>query len=401
MLVMGCDGNLLDSNNPEVRNWNLIEKSAKGTTVVMALDATDPQTVKWFRERYTPYLKTTYDITLDIIEQSLEKTIEQISQDIAQEKALGAIDLIFIESMGFDQLMKNDILYYPFVNTLPNYKAHIHPNDYEWLFKDGIATEHAYLVSGKNQLHVIYNRDIVYDPPNSTQTFLQYAKDYRGGVTYPDPRTSPEGESFLLSFLFAGADIEPFMQASVDMTTLKDVIAPQLQKLVDIKPYLYQKGEAYPATAEHMDDLFFNEALILTMSMTYVHNMQKLQNYEFPDGAFPTVFESGTAGFNQGFTIATNAPNKSGAMVALNALIGTDMQVSKYDPRQMAQLPVYDPDYVTASVTDAFKDVRLRNTAMKQDQLLAYRLSEFPLAVRLEVIRLWEEAIFKGETIEP
>ncbi len=395
MISTSCslDSDLFKSNDPDIKSWELIESSAENSTVTMSIQHSSPLAVEWFKSDFSDYLKSEYGMTLIVEEQPLEKTMQMLKSDLTNELEIGQYDLVIFENNGFKSALESGLLYTPFTDKLPNLKAYIDPGNSEFKFKDGLEIKGSLAPYGRNQLSMIYDQDIFYETPISYDELLEYAKEYNNAFVYPDPRTSLEGELFVVGVAVRDVDIDRLMTVKPNKEDVYAIIGDGLELLNDLEPNMYLKGAQYPVTTAEMDELFAGGELVFSMNVDFEHVTSKLNEYEYPEGASSFVIQEGMMGLNEWIGIPFNAPNKSGAMVAINALLSPEMQGSKYEPRNWGNLPVYDPEYTDSDAYEFIKSVKTKSTSLKQDTLLESRIPEVPVEVRAIIIELWTDHV--------
>jgi len=383
----------MNNNDPEVKNWNLLTTSAKESVVSIAVDYSNPLVVTWLKEDFAAYLKSEYQMDIKIIEQPLVKTLDELNQDKINEVDMGIYDVILFENEGFKAAFEKGLLYGPFSDKIKDVKTYLNTTAIDYVSHEGIPTQNYMVPYGRKQLTYIYNQDVFYETPENYEGFLEIIKEYKGQFTYPDPRNSLEGEAFILSVIGQGMDLEPFLQGAVDKTQFISAIQPGINKLIEMKPFLKDQGNKYPSTTKELDDLFINGALMMSLSMQYNYATERLKEYEYPEGASTFVIPSGVATYSEIAGIAFNSANKSGAMVALNALISPEMQASKYDPKAWGDLPIYSAEVTPESVLDAFKSVKVKSTTVKPKEFIVAAMPEFSPELIDIIISEWEKQV--------
>lgn len=387
------DSDLFKSNDPEIKNWELIESSAKNSTVTMAIQHSNPLAVEWFKNNYAAYLKSEYGMTLVVVEQPLVKTMDILEADLQNELEIGRYDLIILENNGYKRAVERGLLYSPFTDKIPNMRTYVNPGNMEFKYKDGLEVDGSLAPYGRNQLFMAYDQDIFYETPATYNELLEYVEEYNNAFVYPDPRTSIEGELFVVGVAARKVDIDRLMNVEPSKEAVYAIVGESLEFLNALEPYMYLKGSYYPTTTEEMDELFVEGELVFSMNLNFEYVTNKLKEYEYPEGASTFVIEEGTMGLNEWIGIPFNAPNKSGAMAAVNAILSPEMQGSKYEPRNWGNLPVYDPDYTNTEAYDVIKSVKLKSTSLKQDTLLGSRIPEVPEEIRAIIVELWVDHV--------
>lgn len=387
-----------DGNDPLLKNWRMIEKSAKGGQVTMVMDQNDEKIANWLKNDFKNYLSQNYDVELVVIEQPLSKTIEQLDQERKTEKLLGEVDLVYLSGSGFKTGFDKKLWYGPFTHELPNVRDFIDPFDTVLLFRDGIESQGHLLPFGQEQLTMLYNRDVFFDAPSDINAFVEAVMDYKGTFIYPDPRVTREGEAFVIGMMLANQDVRELLKTAPDKEKMRSLVGPGLETLKKINPFLYGEGKSFPTSMAEIDRRFLEEELLFSLSMNYNQATEKLQAYEYPEGAHSFVFDQGTLSYAEAMTIAHNAPNKSGAMVVLNALLNPAVQAEKYDTRKWGQLPIYTIGFAPEEAYTEIKAIRVRPASIKQDTLLSRRIPDLPESMRKTLIQLWTETLFESES---
>ncbi len=395
MISTSCslDTNLFKSNDPDIKNWELIESSAENSTVTLSIQHSNPLAVEWFKSDFSDYLKSEYGMTLSVEEQSLAKTVQMLKSDLDNELEIGKYDLVIFENDGFESALESGLLYAPFTDKLPNLKAYVDPGNPEFKFKDGQEVKGSLAPYGRNQLSMIYDQDIFYETPVSYDELHEYVKEYNNAFVYPDPRTSLEGELFVVGVAVRDVDIDRLMTVNANKEDVYAIIGDGLEFLNALEPYMYLKGSYFPATTAEMDELFIEGELVFSMNIDFEYVTGKLNEYEYPEGASTFMIQEGMMGLNEWIGIPFNAPNKSGAMAAINALLSPEMQGSKYEPRNWGNLPVYDPEYTDSLAYEFIKSVKTKSTSLNQETLLESRIPEVPGEIRAIIIELWADHV--------
>ena len=99
------------------------------------------------------------------------------------------------------------------------------------------------------------------------------------------------------------------------------------------------------------------------------------------------VFENGTIGNTNYMAVAFNSPNKAGAMVAINAILSADLQLTQYET--LKELPVVDMDKLSEEEKADFEAVDLGQGVLSQEELLSHRLPEMPADLVPVIEEIW------------
>ena len=122
LLTTACNLNV-NQNDPDIKNWNLLTKSANGSTVTIAVNHTNPLVVNWLKKDFSDYLKLNYEMNVKVVDQPLIKTLDELAKDKASEVELGAYDIILFENEGFKSAYEKGLLFGPFTEKMLDAKS--------------------------------------------------------------------------------------------------------------------------------------------------------------------------------------------------------------------------------------------------------------------------------------
>ncbi|MBK9313571.1 MAG: hypothetical protein IPM55_04905 [Acidobacteria bacterium] len=141
-----------------------------------------------------------------------------------------------------------------------------------------------------------------------------------GGSTYIAPPDFT-GSVFLRHLLLHyGGGAERFTEGFDEALYVK-AMTGTVDFLNGIKPYLWRKGETYPATPREADRLFVNNEIDFTMSYGPSFASERIARGEYPPTVRTFVFDEGTIGNYSFLAIPFNASNIPGALVVINHLM--------------------------------------------------------------------------------
>ena len=87
--------------------------------------------------------------------------------------------------------------------------------------------------------------------------------------------------------------------------------------------------------------------------------------------------------------IAKNSGNKAGAMVAINEMMGAEMQASRLE--NLKTIPVVDNNKLSDEEKAMFDKVDIGKGTIPQDELLSKRLPEMPAGLVPIIEEIWLE----------
>lgn len=126
--------------------------------------------------------------------------------------------------------------------------------------------------------------------------------------------------------------------------------------LNEIKPYLWNKGETYPATIAQLDNMYSDGEVYFTMTYSPNTVKGKIDSNEYSKDTEIIAFDKGNISNTHFLTIPENAPNKEGAMVLINFLMSIDAQASKTDTANWGDMTVLDMNKVPNEEKSKFSE---------------------------------------------
>ena len=365
-------------------------ESAKGTTVTFYGWGGDEQLNQWLDNEFAPLMKEKYDITMERVPMDIDQVLSQLSGEVQAGKEKGSIDMIWINGENFQSAKENNMLYGPFVDKLPNY------NEYIDTESEDVTLDFAYPIEGfeapygKAQIVMIADTAVVTELPTSTEALMEFVKKNSGKVTYP---ALPDftGSAFVRNVIYDICGYEQFLTMEADKEVVKEAIEPALEYLRQLNPYLWNQGTTFPNSSTTLDNMFADGEVLLNMSYDAYGTAIKIENGTYTETTQTFQFDKGTIGNTNFMAIAVNAPNKAGAMVAINEMISPEVQADRYD--ELKVLPVVDYDKLNDTQKEAFDKVDLGKGTIPQDELLEKRLPEMKAELVPSTQEIWEEEV--------
>ena len=263
--LSACGGE--DKHTPDLSaaSWEEIEEAARGTTVTFYGWGGDEDRNNWLASVAAPYMKERYDITLEVVGMNIDEILAKLAGEKEAGSAAGSIDMIWINGENFYSAKENGLLYGAFLDKLPNTGTYIDTEDPETLNDFCMPIEGYEAPYGRAQM-VLYNDSAVTpEAPANAQELLAYCQKYPGKVTYP---ALPDftGSAFVRNIIYEICGWEQFQTMEADYDTVKEAIAPALDYLRSLNPYLWNQGRTFPDSSTTVDDMFADGELVLGMS---------------------------------------------------------------------------------------------------------------------------------------
>lgn len=388
LILSGCSTNEKTFN--ENADFGALAAQAKGTTVTFYGWGGDELLNKWLDTVLAPALKQKYDLTLKRVPMDIDQILSKLSGEKQAGKKSGSVDLIWINGENFYSAKESGFLYGPFTQKLPNYKKYIDESSEEIRKDFGYPVEGYEAPYGKAQMVLINDSAITPETPKNTAELLEYAKKYKGKVTYP---ALPDftGSAFVRNIICDIVDYEQFATMNPDKETVKKAILPAIEYLRELNPYLWQEGKTFPATSAQVQNMFADGELVMNMSYSPYSVASLIDNDTYRETARSFLFDKGTIGNTNYLAIAQNSPNKAGSLVVVNEILSAEIQASRFS--ELKTLPVIAYNKLSDNEKKLFVSVDIGKGSIPQDQLLAKRIPEMPAKLIPIIEEIWLEEV--------
>jgi putative thiamine transport system substrate-binding protein len=282
---------------------------------------------------------------VELVHVKLTDTAEAVGRIVA-EKASGrdqdgSVDLIWINGENFAALKKQDLLFGPFAEALPNFRRVDTKGKPTTLVDFTIPTEGFEAPWGMAQFVFVYDSASVPEPPRTIPAVLAWAKANPGRFTYPAP---PDfiGSTFLKHVLIELTPEPDALQRPAEEADFAAVTAPLWDWLEAVEPYLWRKGEGYPSSGPALHQLLDDGEVDFSMAFNPAEASAAIEAGRLPESVRSYILADGTIGNTHFVAIPFNAAHKEGAMVVADFLLSPQAQAKKQDPSGWGDLTVLD-----------------------------------------------------------
>lgn len=388
--LTACGSQAPEMPDPDRASFEELTEAARGTSVSFYGWGGDELLNRWLDEVYAPVMKEKYDITIERMPMDIDQILSKLSSEIQGGKQDGSIDMIWINGENFYSARENGLLYGPFTEKLPNFEAYVDAEDPETLYDFAYPIEGYEAPYGKAQLVLIKDGARTPETPSGARELLEFVQKYPGQVTYPAPPDFT-GSAFVRNIIYEFVDPEVFMDMEADPETVRAAIAPAMEYLRQLNPYLWEQGRTFPATESQLQTMFSDGEALLHMTYSSYWVASAIEKGMIPPTSESFQFENGTIGNTNFLAIAKNSANPAGALVAINEMLSPEMQLSRYE--QLRTIPVLDNEKLSDDEKAAFDAVDLGAGTIPQDELLEHRLPEMPAKLVPVIEQIWLEEV--------
>lgn len=384
---VGCSNPKSESqSNVLESSYEEILEAAKGSTVSFYGYGGNEVMNKWFDTYVVPQMKEQYDINVKRVGMNIDDILNQLMSEKQAGSEKGVIDVVWINGENFKNAKDNGLLFGSFVNKLPNFNNYVDTNSKDITTDFGTEVEGMEAPWGKSQFALVKDSSKVLTEINDTESLKEFIKENPGKFTYaalPDF----EGSAFVRNVIYDIVGYENVANLEEDEAKVKEVIQPAIDYLNEIKPYLWNKGETYPATTPQLDNMYSDNEVYFTM--TYAPNMVqgRIETNEFSKDSEIVEFDKGNISNTHFLTIPNNSQNKAAAMVLIDFLMSVDAQGSKTDTSNWGDITILDMEKVPSEDKEKFKD-----TSNIENSVPELKAGLVPI-----IEKIWTDEVLNGQ----
>lgn len=374
-------------------DFDQLEPLAQGSEVSFYMWGGSPQINDWVDTVVGGYLQERYDITLERIPMDTSVFVNRLLSEKEAGRETGIMDILWINGENFKNAREGDILFGPFTQVLPNFAEYVDPATA--LSDAGYPVDGYEAPYGRAQFVMEYDSARVLDPPTDFAALADWVKANPGQFTYPQPPDFTGSAFIRQAFYTLTGGYEQYLDG-FDQSLFDTKAAALWDYLNEIEPYLWRDGESYPADLATLDGLFERGEVFFNMTFTQTGAANKISQGRYPNTVRTFVFEGASLANTHYLAIPFNAPNKAGAMVAINSILSPEIQLSKNDPANWGDFTVLDVQKLDTGARQQFAALDLGEATLPLDVLSANAVPEISSQYLEALERGWEENVLRN-----
>jgi len=340
---------------PDPDDWDRVLEEARGQTVYWNAWAGEPRMndyIAWAaREAEARF-------GVEVVHVKLADTAEAVSRVLAEKAGgrdrNGAVDLIWINGENFAAMKREDLLFGPWAESLPNFPL-TDPENNPAVREDFTIPVEGYQAPwGKSQVIFYHHTGRLPDPPRSMAALLDWARENPGRFTYPRGDHFL-GTTFLKQALLDLAGFDERFYGPTGEVDVTEATRPLWRFLDRLHPHLWRQGRVFPANGSMLRRLMGDGEIDLALSFNINEATTAVLNYELPPTVDSYVMDTGTIGNVHFLAIPYNASHKAGAMVLANFLLSPEAQLRKQDPEGAGDSTVLAMNRLSPEMREQFE----------------------------------------------
>jgi len=365
----------MSAGNIDTMSYEDLLAAAKGSEVRWHMWGGSDQINAWVDNYVVPEAGKRFGMTVVRVPMDAAVFVNKLLTEKAAGKDRGTMDLLWINGENFKNARQAGLLYGPFLDRMPNFKACYDPAQSRYDF--GYPVDGYEAPYGRAQFVFEYDSAKIPTPPRNYAELKAWILANPGRFTYPQPPDFT-GSAFIRQVFYATAGgYEPYMKGLDKELYAKNSPATWAW-LNELKPALWREGQTYPKDSAALDTLFARGEVDMCMSYHPAHAQMKILEKTYPDTVRTFVLEEGTI-YNTHFTaVPFNAPNKAGALVLADFLMSPDAQLSKFRPENWGDTPALEISKLPAAQAQAFAAVDFGPATLSAAVLSRAAVPEIP-----------------------
>ena len=371
-------------------NYDEIVEKAKGTSVNLYGWGGDDKRNQWLDDYIIPKMKEDYDIDVNRVGMDIDEILNLMVAEKDSED--GDVDVVWINGENFENAKKNGLLFGPITQVLPNFNDYVDGEDEGIKYDFGEPVENMEAPYGGAQFVFMYDSSKIDNPPKNAEELLELAKANPGKITYA---SLPDftGSAFIRNIISDIQGYEDFMDKDLTKEELRKMLKPTIDYLNELKPYLWNEGQSYPADNPTLTNMFADGELIMAMSYNPNAASTGVVDGQFNENVRTAVFDKGTIANTHFLAISKGSSNKDAATVLINLILSPEAQISKADPEVLGDLPIIDYNKLTDDQKKMYDEIPSGEYTLSTKELEEHRIPEMPANIVPLIEEIWEEEV--------
>ena len=314
----------------DTATWDRIAAAGRGQTVYFNAWA-GSEAVNRYLQWAAGQLQERFGVRLEHVKiRDAADVVKRVRSEKAADKALGSVDLVWINGENFVAMKREGLLYGPLNNALRNYGLVDVQGKPTTRIDFSEPVDGMEVPWGMAQLTFMVDSKKVAQPPQNLDELLAFARSNPGRVTYPRP---PEfhGTTFLKQILLDLGTDRAALYQSATPASIARATAPLWAYLDALHPHLWRAGKQFPADTAQIRQMMGQGELMFNLTFNPNEAANEIAIQRLPASVVSYQFPRGTVGNTHFLAIPFNARSKAGALLVADFLLSPEAQARKAD----------------------------------------------------------------------
>ncbi len=377
----------------DLSNWQDVLDSGKNKEVSILMWGGNESINQYMDGFVANRVKELYNITLKRVPMNAPDYLTKLINEKKSDLKKGTADLLWINAENFLTAKTAGLLSGPFTNLLPNLNTYYDMNASDLSYDSGIEIQGYEAIWGRAQLVFTYDTQTIASPPKNYKELLEWAKAHPGKFTYPKLPDDFVGTVFVRNAFYELTGQSDTFQKELTQEEFSVLAKPVMGYFAELSPYLWNKGESYPATQAQLDELFKNGEINMTMGFEVGKTAGLVASKVYAQTVTTYVFDTGTIGNSHYLAVPFNSPEQAAALLVIDFLESPEAQIEKMKSEVWGDMPAFDVIKLTAEQSRLFNNVEQATASLSLKELTDKRLPEMKSAYIDWIKTLWTNTI--------
>jgi len=383
------------SENEGSNSWDEVIETGSNKEVTILMWGGNESINQYMDGYVAENVKALYGITLKRVPMNAPDYLTKLLNEKKSGLNQGTADLVWINAENFLTAKEAGLLSEPFTHLLHNQSLYYDQEASDLNYDSGIPIEDMEAIWGKAQLVFSHDEAVVENPPTSYAALLEWVKKNPGKFTYPKLPDDFAGTAFVRNAYYELTGETDIFQTEMTQEEFNELSVPVIAYFNELKPYLWNEGNSYPATQAQLDELFKNGEVYLTMGFEVGKTAGLVASGVYPDTVKTFVFDTGTIGNSHYLSIPFNAIEPEAAMLVIDFLQSPEAQAEKMKSSVWGDMPAFDYKKLTDGQKLTVDEIEKSEGMLSVKTLTEHRLPEMK-ALYIDWIKsIWIDNIAK------
>jgi putative spermidine/putrescine transport system substrate-binding protein len=388
LLLAGCGKSSRESQTEATgaritvdSSWSQVQSAGANSTVRIAMWDGDPLINQYMAGWVAEQVQRQHGLRLEFVPLNGQQLVNRMLVDVESGRAVGELDVVWINGETFFQLRQMRALWGPFTACLPN-AALLNLSDPSIALDFQLPTDGYECPWGSVQQAWIYHAERVTRPPQTLTELTAWIQQHPGRFTFD---VSFTGLTFLKSLLLQFADEPEQFSGRFDEVGYRRAADRLWEWVRLVRPQLWREGRTFPQDVAQLHALLLAGEVDFSMSNNDGEVDNKVREGILPAAAQAYVPEFGSIRNSHYLGIAQNSANPAGAMLLINFLISPEAQLEKQRAEVWGDGTVLDVPRLSTEWQVRFAAAEQRERVPARSELRQRARTEPPAEVMLRL----------------
>ncbi|MDW7660958.1 MAG: ABC transporter substrate-binding protein [Bacillota bacterium] len=378
-------------------NWSDVIEAGSNKEVTILMWGGNESINLYMDQFVSDKVEELYGIKLKRVPMNAPDYLTKLINEKKSGSETGTADLLWINAENFLTAKTGGLLSGPFTSILPNLNTYYDLESDDMSYDSGIAIDGYEAIWGRAQLVFSHDSASLPEPPMNYRALMDWAKENPGKFTFPKIPDDFVGTAFFRNAFYELTGEKEIFQTDMTETEFKSLAQPVIAYFNELSPYLWNKGESYPASQAQLDELFKNGEIEMTMGFEMGKTAGLIASKVYPETVDTFVFDTGTLGNSHYLAIPFNSPEQAAALLVIDYLQSPEAQLEKMKSEVWGDMPAFDVNRLSEAQKNELASMENSPGSLSIDELTGNRLPEMKSQYIQWIKKIWTEDVIKTD----